>query len=116
VATILIVEDARELNDRLPHVEDEGRRVIHAVDGPSALTTAQLEHPDLVIRHQLGPTHKGDLATRIPCRGPQTVRSGIMPRAAISGWVAQRLTDVIEAAWAETIVYGCWRGEDRRSW
>jgi hypothetical protein len=62
VATILMVEDARELNNLLrPQVEDKGRRVIHACDAPGALTTAQLEHPDLVIRHQLGPTHKGDL-------------------------------------------------------
>ena len=61
MATILMVEDARELNNLMrPQVEDEGRRVIHALfDGPSALTTAQLEHPDLVIGHQLGPIHKG---------------------------------------------------------
>jgi DNA-binding response OmpR family regulator len=50
VATILVVEDERELNALVRrHLEDEGHRVVQAFDGPSALVTAQQEHPALVI-------------------------------------------------------------------
>jgi DNA-binding response OmpR family regulator len=50
VATILVVEDERELNTLIRrHLEDEGHRVAQALDGPSALILAQQEHPDLVI-------------------------------------------------------------------
>jgi DNA-binding response OmpR family regulator len=50
VATILVVEDERELNMLIRrHLEDEGHRVLQALDGPSALSNAQQEHPDLVI-------------------------------------------------------------------
>jgi DNA-binding response OmpR family regulator len=50
VATILVVEDERDLNALVRrHLEDEGHRVVQAFDGPSALVVAQQEHPDLVI-------------------------------------------------------------------
>ena len=50
VATILIVEDERELNALLRrHLEDEGHRVLQAFDGPGALTIAEREHLDLVV-------------------------------------------------------------------
>jgi DNA-binding response OmpR family regulator len=50
VATILVVEDERELNALVrKHLEDEGHRVVQAFDGPSALLTAQQERPALVI-------------------------------------------------------------------
>jgi DNA-binding response OmpR family regulator len=50
LATILVVEDERELNALIRrHLEDEGHRVSQAFDGPSALATAQQDHPDLVI-------------------------------------------------------------------
>jgi DNA-binding response OmpR family regulator len=50
VATILVVEDERELNMLVRrHLEDEGHRVVQAFDGPSALALAQHERPDLVI-------------------------------------------------------------------
>jgi DNA-binding response OmpR family regulator len=50
VATILVVEDERELNTLIRrHLEDEGHRVAQAHDGPSALLNAQQERPDLVI-------------------------------------------------------------------
>jgi DNA-binding response OmpR family regulator len=50
MATILIVEDERELNSLIRrHLEDEGHRVVQAFDGPSALEVAQHERPDLVV-------------------------------------------------------------------
>jgi DNA-binding response OmpR family regulator len=50
VATILVVEDERDLNTLIRrHLEDEGHRVVQAFDGPSALLVAQQEHLDLVI-------------------------------------------------------------------
>ena len=50
MATILVVEDERELNALIRrHLEDEGHRVVQAFDGPSALVAAQQERPDLVI-------------------------------------------------------------------
>jgi DNA-binding response OmpR family regulator len=50
VATILLVEDERELNALIrKHLEDEGHRVVQAFDGPSGLLSATQEHPDLVI-------------------------------------------------------------------
>jgi DNA-binding response OmpR family regulator len=50
VATILVVEDERELNTLVRrHLEDEGHRVLQAFDGAAALQIAQQEHPDLVI-------------------------------------------------------------------
>ena len=50
MATILIVEDERELNNLLRrHLEDEGHQVLQAFDGAGALDVAQHEHPDLVI-------------------------------------------------------------------
>jgi len=50
LATILIVEDERELNALLRrHLEDEGHRVLQAFDGPSALTIAEQERLDLVV-------------------------------------------------------------------
>jgi DNA-binding response OmpR family regulator len=50
MATILIVEDERELNSLIRrHLEDEGHRVVQAFDGPTALEVAQHERPDLVV-------------------------------------------------------------------
>jgi DNA-binding response OmpR family regulator len=50
MATILVVEDERDLNALVrQHLEDEGHRVVQAFDGPSVLTLAQQEHPELVI-------------------------------------------------------------------
>jgi DNA-binding response OmpR family regulator len=50
VATILVVEDERELNALIRrHLEDDGHRVLQAFDGPSGLLAAQQEHPDLVV-------------------------------------------------------------------
>jgi DNA-binding response OmpR family regulator len=50
VATILVVEDERELNTLIRrHLEDEGHRVLQAFDGPSALGLGQQDRPDLVI-------------------------------------------------------------------
>jgi DNA-binding response OmpR family regulator len=50
MATILVVEDERDLNALVrQHLEDEGHRVVQAFDGPSALVLAEVEHPDLVI-------------------------------------------------------------------
>src|SRR5438128_1522603 len=50
MATILVVEDERELNTLIRrHLEDDGHRVAQAHDGPSALLIADQERPDLVI-------------------------------------------------------------------
>lgn len=50
MATILIAEDERDLNNLLKsHLEDEGHRVLQALDGPSAVTLAGQERPDLVL-------------------------------------------------------------------
>jgi DNA-binding response OmpR family regulator len=50
MATILIVEDERDLNNLVRrHLEEEGHKVIQAFDGQSALVSAAQEHPDLVI-------------------------------------------------------------------
>ena len=109
MATILMVDDTREANNLLrPHEEDEGRRVIRVFDGQRADTNRSTGAPTWSSATNSGQHTKGGPATRILCRSP-TVRSCIMRRAVISGWVAQRLKGVIEAAWAETLVYGCWR-------
>src|SRR5688500_19346286 len=50
MATILVVEDERDLNNLVRrHLEDEGHRVVQAFDGQAAVQAAQAEHPDLVI-------------------------------------------------------------------
>jgi DNA-binding response OmpR family regulator len=50
VSTILVAEDEPEINALVrQHLEDEGHRVVQAFDGPTAVTMAQQEHPDLVI-------------------------------------------------------------------
>jgi DNA-binding response OmpR family regulator len=50
MATILVVEDERDLNALVrQHLEDEGHRALQAYDGPTALVLAEREHPDLVI-------------------------------------------------------------------
>lgn len=50
MATILVVEDERDLNKLLRrHLEDEGHSVVQVFDGPSAILAIQQERPDLVI-------------------------------------------------------------------
>jgi len=50
MATIVVVEDERDLNNLVRrHLEDEGHRVVQVFDGPSALPAVQQEPPDLVI-------------------------------------------------------------------
>ncbi len=50
MATILIVEDERDLNTLIRRrLEEEGHRALQAFDGGSAASTAAREHPDLVI-------------------------------------------------------------------
>jgi DNA-binding response OmpR family regulator len=50
MATILIVEDERDLNNLIrSHLEEAGHRVLQAFDGQSAIFHASQEHPDLVI-------------------------------------------------------------------
>lgn len=50
MATILIVEDERNLSNLIRrNLEEKGHRVLQVFDGPSALTTAASEAPDLVI-------------------------------------------------------------------
>ncbi len=50
MATILVVEDERDLNDLVRHhLESEGHQVVQAFDGPSGLEAASRARPDLVI-------------------------------------------------------------------
>src|SRR5438045_3428871 len=50
MATILIAEDERDLNNLVRrHLEEEGHRVIQAFDGPGAAFGVAQEHLDLVI-------------------------------------------------------------------
>lgn len=50
MATILVVEDERDLNNLVQrHLQDEGHRVVQAFDGPAAVLAVQQERPDLVI-------------------------------------------------------------------
>ena len=50
MATILVVEDERDLNNLVRrHLEDEGHRVLQAFDGQVAVQAAQAERLDLVI-------------------------------------------------------------------
>jgi DNA-binding response OmpR family regulator len=50
VATILVAEDERDLNNLVRrHLEEEGHRVLQAFDGPSALAAATREGPELVV-------------------------------------------------------------------
>jgi DNA-binding response OmpR family regulator len=50
MATILVVEDERDLNNLVRrHLEDEGHRVVQAFDGQAAVQAAQAERLDLVI-------------------------------------------------------------------
>ncbi|MCL4535421.1 MAG: response regulator transcription factor [Bacteroidetes bacterium] len=50
MATILVAEDERDLNNLVRrHLAEEGHRVVQAFDGPSAVLSAHQEHPDLVI-------------------------------------------------------------------
>jgi DNA-binding response OmpR family regulator len=50
LATILVAEDERELNNLIRrHLEDEGHRVFQVFDGHSAMASIQRERPDLVI-------------------------------------------------------------------
>ena len=50
MATILVAEDERELNNLVRrHLEEEGHRVVQVFDGPAAVRAVQQERPDLVI-------------------------------------------------------------------
>ncbi len=50
MATILVAEDERDLNNLVRrHLEEEGHRVVQSFDGPTAVLSAQQEHPDLII-------------------------------------------------------------------
>jgi DNA-binding response OmpR family regulator len=60
VATILVAEDERDLNNLVRrHLEDEGHRVLQAFDGPSALLAVQQQRPDLVVLDWLLPRLDG---------------------------------------------------------
>lgn len=68
MATILVIEDARELNNLVRrHLEDEGHRVVQSFDGASALISAEQEHPDLVILDWMLPQFDGlEVCRRLP--------------------------------------------------
>ncbi len=69
VATILIAEDERDLNNLVRrHLEDEGYRVLQAFDGPSAEIVAIQDRPDLVILDWMLPRLDGLEVCRRICR------------------------------------------------
>jgi DNA-binding response OmpR family regulator len=50
VATIVVAEDERDLNNLVRrHLEDEGHRVVQAYDGAEAVLAVQRERPDLLV-------------------------------------------------------------------
>lgn len=73
--TILIVEDDSFLKDTYSlKLEQEGFTVTSVSDGPTALTIATSEHPDLIILDLLLPTMDGiQVLKRL--RGDQDTRS-----------------------------------------
>jgi CheY-like chemotaxis protein len=65
MATILIVEDNEASRDALARrLERRGYRIVVAVDGQSAVSLAQLERPDLILRDLGLPGIDGCEATR----------------------------------------------------
>ena len=60
VATIVIVEDERDLNTLIrKHLEQDGHLVYQAFDGPAALALVELQRPDLVILDWMLPGRDG---------------------------------------------------------
>jgi len=60
VATIVIAEDERDLNNLVRrHLEDEGHRVVQVFDGAEAVLAAQREQPDLLILDWMMPKLDG---------------------------------------------------------
>ncbi len=72
MATILVAEDERDLNNLVRrHLEDEGHRVVQAFDGPSAVLAVQRERPDLVILDWMLPRLDGlEVCRRLRARSP----------------------------------------------
>jgi DNA-binding response OmpR family regulator len=67
VATILVVEDERDLSNLVRrHLEDEGHRVVQAFDGAAAVRAVERERPDLVILDWMLPGLDGlEVARRV---------------------------------------------------
>jgi len=67
VATILVVEDERDLNNLLRrHLEDEGHRVVQAFDGSAAVLAVESDPPDLLILDWMLPKLDGpEVARRV---------------------------------------------------
>ncbi|HEV2404771.1 MAG TPA: response regulator, partial [Ktedonobacterales bacterium] len=60
MATILLVEDARELADVIAReLQTLGYRVVHAIDGVAALELHSREAPDLIILDWMLPRMDG---------------------------------------------------------
>jgi DNA-binding response OmpR family regulator len=67
MATVLVVEDERDLNNLLrKHLEEEGHRVLQAFDGQTGLDLAQRERPDLIVLDWMLPRLDGlEVARRV---------------------------------------------------
>jgi len=60
VATIVVAEDERDLNNLVRrHLEDEGHRVVQAHDGSEAVLAVQRERPDLLVLDWMMPKLDG---------------------------------------------------------
>jgi len=60
VATIVVAEDERDLNNLVRrHLEDEGHRVVQAFDGAEAVLAVQHERPDLLLLDWMMPKLDG---------------------------------------------------------
>ncbi len=67
MATILVVEDERDLNNLVRrHLEDEGHRVVQAFDGAAAVLAVEADAPDLLILDWMLPKLDGlEVARRV---------------------------------------------------
>jgi len=60
VATIVVAEDERDLNNLVRrHLEDEGHRVVQVFDGAEAVLAVQRERPDLLLLDWMMPKLDG---------------------------------------------------------
>jgi DNA-binding response OmpR family regulator len=67
VATIVVAEDERDLNNLVRrHLEDEGHRVVQVFDGAEAVLAVQRERPDLLLLDWMMPKLDGlDVCRRV---------------------------------------------------
>ncbi len=84
MATILVVEDERDLSGLLRrHLEDEGHEVAQAYDGPGALQALRRARPDLVILDWMLPGLDGLEVCR------RARRESVVPILMLTAWAEE---------------------------